>query len=305
MKKIPVWKNVVLLVSIVVVIVIATFAWFFNKSRGSVEDMTMRVGKATYIQVSGNKGENWSDDLEIDIGINKTFKEISGNGSLFYGPVYDNIQLDDGSFTTKIVEFNQVNSGEKYYEQTIDFRADSIETLYLAPESYVTAVNDQGESNINGAIRVAFFEMDTMGNEHLRCIWAPNSKVEYSYEENAFTSEGNVEPYYYYQKTSMLVDPNLLPDGASENDVAIISTENTDEDGCGYDATHKFMWSNGENLPDDAPALVTLNRAGDEDLYYKSLKIRVWIEGYDRECVSLLSGQGFAMKLEFYAQKGE
>lgn len=305
MKKIPIWKNVVLLISILVVIIVATFAWFYTKPWGSVEDMTLRVGKATYVQVSGDNGENWSDDLDIEFGVNKNFKEISGNGTRFFEPTYDNIQLENGSFATKIVKFSLVGDSEKYYEQTIDFRADAVEELYLAPESMVMAVDADGNSYIDGAIRVAFFEVDANGVETLRCTWAPNSLVQYSYGSNSFTREGRVEPYYYYQKTTTVVDPETLPDDATKDHVEMISTAGTDANGCGYNKTHKFMWTNGENMPSNAPALLKLDTLGEEELYYKKLKIKVWIEGYDRECVSLLSGQRFAMNLSFIAQKGE
>lgn len=305
MKKIPIWKNVVLLISILVVIIIATFAWFYTKQWGTTGEMTLRVGKATFVQVSGDKGENWSGDLDVEFGVNKTFKEISGDGTSFFAPSYDNIQLDDGSFATKILQFTQVNEAEKYFEQVIDFRADAVEKLYLAPESTVTAVDETGNSYIDGAIRVAFFELDQTGKETLRCIWAPNSMVQYSYDSNSFTREGQVEPYYYYQKTTTVVDPDTLPDPAVKDHVEMISTAGTDENGCGYNSNSKFMWTNGENMPSDAPALLTLDTLGEEDLYYKKLKIRVWIEGYDRECVSLLSGQRFALNLSFFAQKGE
>lgn len=305
MKKIPIWKNIVLLISIVVVIVIATFAWFYTKPWAMVDEMTLRVGKATYVQVSGDKGENWSDDLDIEFGVNKNLKEISGNGSQFFAPTYDNIQLDDGSFATKIVKFSYMSESEKYFEQTLDFRSDAVEKLYLAPESSVTAVDEDGNSFIDGAIRVAFYEVDENGKETLSCIWAPNSKVQYSYDSNSLTREGRVEPYYYYQKSTTVVDPETLPDDAAKDHVQMISTAGTDANGCGYNKTNKFMWTNGENMPSNAPSILTMDTLGEEDFYYKRLKIRVWIEGYDRECVSLLSGERFTINLSFNAQKGE
>lgn len=305
MKKIPVWKNVILLVSVLVVIVIATFAWFYTRPWVTGTDITVHVGKATYIQVSGDQGANWSDDLDVEFGVNKNFKEISGNGTIFFAPKYDNLQLEDGSFATQIVGFTQVNEPVKYFEQTFDLRSDTAEQIYLAPESSVVSVDEQGNSYIDGAIRVAFFEVDDQGLETLKFIWAPNSKVEYSYESNAFTRGGSVEPYYYYQKSAIPVDPARLPESATPEDVQVISTAGTDEAGCGYNADNKFLWTDGENMPSNAPSLLKLDTLGEDQYYYKKLKIRVWIEGYDRECVSLLSGQRFAMKLEFAAQKGE
>ena len=305
MKKIPVWKNVILLVSVLVVIVIATFAWFYTRPWVTGTDITVHVGKATYIQVSGDQGANWSDDLDVEFGVNKNFKEISGNGTVFFAPKYENLQLEDGSFATQIVGFTPVTEPVKYFEQTFDLRSDTAEEIYLAPESSVVSVDEDGDSYIDGAIRIAFFEVDDQGVETLKFIWAPNSKVEYSYESNAFTRGGSVEPYYYYQKSVIPVDPATLPEGATPENVQVVSTAGTDETGCGYNAANKFLWTDGENMPSNAPSLLKLDSLGEDQYYYKKLKIRVWIEGYDRECVSLLSGQRFAMKLEFAAQKGE
>lgn len=305
MKKVPIWKNVILLVSVLVVIIIATFAWFFTRPMTSVDKMTVHVGKATYLQISGDNGNNWSDDLNVEFGVNRNFKEISGDGSTFYAPVYENIADKSGGFSTQIVSFEQVDQGEKYYEEVFEFRSDTAQNIYLAPESYVASVDEQGNSYIDGAIRVAFFELDDQGAEILKCIWAPNSMVEYSAATNSFTRDGNVESYYYYQKTIYPVDPDLLGTGVNNTNIATISTANTDAFGCGYNATHKFMWTNGENMPSNAPALLTMENADEDNLYHKKMKIKVWIEGYDRECVSLLSGQRFNMMLQFAAQKGE
>ena len=305
MKKIPVWKNVVLLVAALVVIIIATLAWFHSGRWAAVEDIMVKVGKATYIQVSGPNGDEWSDDLNVEVGVNKNFKEVSGDGLKLYEPVYDFLENTTGELSTQIVSFKQVGVNEKYYEETFDFRSDMSQYIYLAPESSVTAVDEQGNSYIDGAIRVAFFEVDAAGNEVLKCIWAPNSKVEYSAATNSFTRDGKVESFYYYQKSVTPVDPDSLVGGATNANVAVISTAGTDAAGCGYNATHKFMWSNGEHMPANAPSLLTLNELGEDSLYYKTLKVKVWLEGHDRECVSLLSGQKFTMKLQFSAQEVE
>lgn len=303
MKKIPVWKNVILIVSILVALVIATFAWFYTGPRANTNDFALPVGNANYIQISGDKGNSWSEGLDMEIGINKNFKEISGNGSSFFAPVYDVVQNADGGYSTQLVSFNDVSVSQLYYEQTMDFRADTVQDVYLSPQSYVTAVDESGNSYIDGAIRVAFFELDSDGNETLKCIWAPNSTVEYSAVTNTFTRDGSVEPYYYYQQSLTPVDIGSLE--GTNSDVAKISTEGTDSFGCGYNEEYKFMWSNGQNMPANAPSLLTVDSSGEDAHFYKSLKVKVWLEGYDRECVSLLSGQKFTMKLHFTAQEVE
>lgn len=304
MKKIPVWKNVLLLVATLVTIIIATLAWFYTGPRASVEGMDIQLGRASYVQISGDNGENWSENLEVEIGINKNFKEISGNGTSFYAPVYEVVRDEEG-LATHIISFSQDDAQGKYYEQVFDFRSDVAQDIYLSAESSVTAVNELGNSYIDGAIRVAFFELDEAGNETLKCIWAPNSTVKYSAATNSFTRQGSVEPYYYYQKSGTFLDPDTLTDGQTSPHLAKISTAGTDRAGCGYNSAYKFMWSNGENLPSNAPSLLTLTDSEGEDFTQSSLKVKVWLEGYDRECVNLLSGQKFTMKLQFSAKKGE
>ncbi len=298
MKKIPVWKNAILIVAVIVIIVIATLAWFYTGNDGSADDLDVHVGKATYIQVSGDSGNNWSDDLDMEIGINNQFKEISGDGSSFFTPNYDVVGDPIEGYSTQLVSFTTLSDNELYYEQILDLRGDAIQKVYLAPESCVSAVDN---GYIDGAIRVAFFELDADGNETLKLIWAPNSTVQFS--SNAFTREGSVEPYYYYQKSVNSVNPSDLL--ATNSDVAVISTQGTDEAGCGYNAQYKFMWSSSGNMPANAPVITTLDAMGDDELYYKKIKVRVWLEGHDRECVSLLNGQKFTMELQFVAQEEE
>ena len=302
MKKIPIWKNVVVIGAVIVIIIIATFAWFYTGPNGTVGELILHVGKATYVQVSGDSGNSWSEDLDVEIDARAIFKEISGNGSSFFAPVYE-VGQTDGGFSMQLVSFDTVEDNEYYYEQIFDFRANTIQNVHLDSESWVMAVDERGNSYIDGAIRVAFFELDENGNETLKCIWAPNSRVEYSAETNSFSREGSVEPYYYYQISRYPVDTGTLEE--SNSDVVMISTENTDESGCGYHPAYKFMWTNGQSMPADAPAILTVDGSGEDNHYCKRLKVKVWLEGHDRECVSLLSGQRFTMKLRFAAQEVE
>ena len=339
-KKAPLMKTSLLIVSVIFIVVVATLAWFITGPTATIDQLDVNVGSAMYIQISGDQGNNWSEDLEIKFGVNKNFKEISGNGKNFYAPVYDVVGNDTVGYSTQLVSFDLLtdeNSGEYYYEEILDFRGDAVQDIYLAPESYVAAV---GETFIHGAVRVAFIEVNADGTETVRCIWAPNSTVAYpdalAAPEDPETSEGTdvsedtegsedttlslVEPRYYYQLSKYPVDPSFLE--ASTTDIAIIETGYQDS---GFDAKHKFMWSTWQeesqlhNLPANAPKLLTLNEIRNDDvnndsaevgaeinndgLFYKQLKVRVWLEGYDRECVSLVSGHRFTIKLQFVAKE--
>lgn len=309
MKKIPIWKNVTLIVSVIVVMVIAAFAWFYSGTRGTAEDMVTQVGKAYYVQISDGGGK-WEDDLVKPIGINRDFKEISGNGTDFYVPVYDVLGSDadeEGSegFYTDLVSFEKLSEEKTgyYYEEVLEFRSDIEQQIYLSPLSYVVAPDSDTEDFICGAVRIAFFEIDKDGNETLSCIWAPNSTIEYSTEESLLYTDGNVEEYYCYQNGAL--STAQIP---------------TNGEVSGYYAPYKFMWSNaepataeeqlydGQNLPEEAPILLSLDTRKEDSAdihYYKTMKVKVWLEGNDRECVKLLNSQKFKIKLEFTTKEVE
>lgn len=309
MKKIPIWKNIVLIISFLVVIIIATFAWFITAQWGEVIGMDVDVKNASYIQISSDDGETWTDNLDIEIGLNDRFKEVSGNGTSFFAPVYDVQDTPSGGMIPVITTFEEVKDTEKYYEQVFSFRADTYHDLYLAPESFVSAATGHEDSYIAGAIRVAFIELDQNDRETLKCIWAPNSTIEFSAETNSFTKEGKVEPNYYYQKSTTPVDVSSLTDNTINYHVAKIPTGTDGETDtipeCGYDAKYKYMWSSEGELPLNAPILLSVGSDEGTEPEVKRMKIKVWLEGHDRECVSLLSGQRFTMKFEFNATKGE
>lgn len=301
MKKIPVWKNILLIFSVIAAFIIATFAWFYTDPRAEVDDLTVDIGEASYVQISGNGGANWSDNLDVNIGVLDGIKELSGNGMALYAPVYDTVQNDAGGFSTEIVAFEAVGENEKYYEQVFEFRSDAEQDLYLSSESFVKAVADARASYIDGAIRVGFYEVDDNDREILKCIWAPNSKVQYSAQTDAFTREGAVESDYYYLINAASGGRASLADVTNSN-VAKIPTGSAH---CGFNAEHKFMWSCGKDLPVNAPSLLTLSASEGDNFQIKKMKVKVWLEGYDRECVSQLSGQKFTMKLHFSTERGE
>ena len=305
MQKIPVWKNILLIFSLIVAIIIATFAWFFTDPRGGLDNIALKARDASFIEISTDDRENWSDDLEMDIGINKSFKEVSGNGTVFYEPVYDVIENEDGELTSVITNFD-LASGEFYYEQTFDIRSDANKKIYLSPESYIKALSDDDSAFIDGAIRVAFYELDDNNKETLRYIWAPNSTVQYSAETQSFTRDGQAEPYYYFQKSRIPVSESDLANGIGYSYVTVIPAVPTGScPSCGYEWENRFMWSCGNHLPDNTPYLAVLQDNAGDEYFYTKMKVRVWLEGSDRECVKLLDGQKFIMKFEFDSGSGE
>lgn len=306
MKKRTIWKNIILIASAWIIIIAATLAWFVFGRTGTVDELKLNVGEASFVQISGDGGGSWSDSIDIEIGVNKVLKEMSGNGIELFTPVYEVVEKPTGGFVPTITAFKTVQDKTYYYEQVFDFRTDSDYNLYLSPQSYVSAVRETEDAQIVGAIRVGFYDLDEEGNEELLYIWAPNSQIEFSQATGAFNMEGSPEAYYYYQTTETPVDMSTLEgDEENPNVVKIPATVQEGSNscsGCGYNAEHKFMWSCGKHLPEDAPQLLEF-KLGDQQVAEKRIKIKMWLEGYDRECVSQTSGQRFTMHFEFHAEK--
>lgn len=307
MKRIPIWKNILLIFSLIVTIVIATFSWFFTEPRAAMDELPVAVGQAAYVEISSDNGSNWAEGVEIELGLIKNFREISGNGTVFYQPVYEVIENDQGAMGSVITSFNRAADEECSFEQTFNLRSDTTQDIYLSPESYIVAVGDSVDTCIAGAVRVAFFEVDNNGNETLKCIWAPNSTIEYLQSDNTFTNTGKVESNYYIQKTNKFVDTSTLS-GTGDSNVTVISTRSgvsANCANCGYNSANKYMWTCGEHMPTNAPVLARVAVPEGETLGYTNIKIKVWIEGHDRECVTLAYGQRFTMNLQFSTTKGE
>jgi hypothetical protein len=289
-------------------IVVATFAWFTRGHYANIRGLDSDVTQASYIEISGDNGENWSSDLNMELGINRNFKEISGDGIQFFKPVYDVVEKPTGGLAPAIIQFEKVDHKDYFYEHVFTFRGNASREIYLAPESYVRSVSDDGSSHIDGAIRVAFIEVDEYNRESLKCIWAPNSNIVYSPDTGSFSDAGPTEGYYYYQTSETPVDVNGSDEALAGNLVKISTADPealTTWTECGYNEEYKFMWSCRESLPSNAPSLLSLGTSAGAISNEKKLLVRVWLEGYDRECVSELSGQGFTMNFEFDAIKGE
>ena len=310
-KKVSFWKSGILIACVIFIIVVATFSWFVTGPSATLGEMDINVGVATYVQVFDKDANEWVDDLDVPAGLFDSFKEISGNGKTFWAPIY----VDDfvhGDYVRYISAFENVsnNSQKYYYEEELSFRSDTIQDVFLDPASYVNAI---GNGKISGAVRVAFFEVNG-DKETLSFIWAPNSTIDINSEE----AVGSVEPYYFYQKTKNFVDPASLEEMATTNDIAIIATG---EQPCGYDAMHSFLWTNRlwdeesetwgdlQVFPENPPAVLKFKEADlttsvdGKTCYEKKLKVRIWIEGHDRECISLISGQRFEIKLKFSVEE--
>ena len=350
MKKIPLWKNIALIAAVFVMLVIATFAWFYNGPKASANDILVKVGDARYLQIfDPNNPEDplWNNNLVVKIDGANNFKEISGDGVELFTPNYTTdyetvaVEPEDKegetpsvsetpktklALRTKLVSFDNIRNfddpsvwasapadgklpqSKYFYQEVLNFRADNNDPVLLTSESFVTAV---GEARIDAALRIGFFELDEDGNETLRLIWAPNSNVRYDKNTGSFYNSNTAEAFYAYQRSDKLSDVIKIATNQKLRGVADLESRVPLGEG---ETAPKFMWSDeiaiegrdemGQNLPENAPSIFTWGKADENGIFYKNVKVKIWLEGHDEECVSQLIGQKFRIMLKFTIAPG-
>ncbi|MBE6984546.1 MAG: hypothetical protein E7434_02815 [Ruminococcaceae bacterium] len=294
-------KKRIILSSFCVILLLAlvggTMAWFYVNEEVSVtygNSIFCEAGDSLEIALVENGVANrWSSAIDYSAG-EFTAVDISGNGEQLYRPS----EIDENQQPVNLIP--AVSSMEDsnhydYIEMEVAFRSVSKMNVYLSSESFVAPVNpDDTTSNIYGsfsrdyiasAMRVAV--IDDTGS--LKMLWAPNS--DYQLIQNgdgtyAFKTGSAATPesaYYFYGEDE---DGNIVRKEISADTYA----------------SKKFVIdSTGaeRGYTGNSPVLVSLNPEGSETHAQKTVKIRIWFEGTDREAHQALAGGNVNVKLKF------
>jgi len=288
--------------SICVILLIAliggTLAWFYIN-----EEVTVSYGNSIFCEagdsleialVENGVANRWSSSIDYSAG-EFTTVDISGNGVQLYRPTEIDENQQPVGFTPAISSLEDSN-GYDYIEMEVAFRAVSKMNVYLSEESFILPVdpNNSGANiygnfsrdYIAGAMRVAV--IDESG---LRMLWAPNSQYQLIQNGNgtyAFRTgeNGNSTPesvYYFYgeDETGKLVQKEISADAYAGKQFVIDSTG-----------------ANKESAGNSA-VLVSLNPEAEGLHDQKTVKIRIWFEGTDREAHQALAGGNVNIKLKF------
>lgn len=274
-----------LIISFVLLIGITT-AWFVLAKSNSVDLLSLDVVKTTSVSVAGSDGE-WSQKLEITHESLATvpITEYTGNGKQLYAPVALNKQV------ISFYEVDETAANNGYIDFTLQFKADGPVDIYLAggsellAESFEENLNNNGVSKnyIVGAARLAMWCVD---DDSAPLIWAPNSRYQYNTSTKTVNTGGTVEPAYSYAVDTTVANMHNVSTGGKANGVG----DN------GY-----YVWGDisAINLTDMSPVITLEPDVGTEAS--KTLNVRVWIEGTDREAVKDFIGGKFKIKLNFTA----
>lgn len=312
------YSRLVIIVNIVLLCALATatFSWFIFDKNASVHsdgNMSIMAGSGLEIYYKGS----W--DNYHSIGTNMvTYPDITGDGVHFYCPiVLDNhdMTLDDPTTFTHIDSENK----DKYYISIdLKFRTSEAVEVYLSNESAVIGPNIDAENlpdgnqsvsgkhsrdGIAGAVRVAFVENADSTSPSAK-IWIPNDKYELIKNEDGkteFTTNSQEREIFTTVETEVETDRKITtkyPYGYQLN------VENKMEDRYWTDKEYcngkvvvgnnlaKVADSDSTAMINDAVPVLDFTDNEDGRVKEKSLSVRIWIEGTDREAdKALLGGQ--------------
>lgn len=302
-----IYVTVYKLIAIVVSIFVFSYAWFVHESNSYLEGVNIGTAKTNNILISEDGIEGWGNSFNIDVGEGFRFNnEVTSEGINFYKA---NLKDEDGnplSFTNAILN-------EDYLEFDVWFKNDSSVKLFLDKDSFVypecgttkddlilypgsdkkiddivraSAYGDFSRDLIAGAVRVAFirynyntetdkFELESTPS----LVWAPNKGYEITESDGWYSASidsKNSQNYKYIKVNSS--------NSFSEEDVTNL-----------LDVIHA---SYDEKMANGDPVLVSIDT--EDNLEKKvGLKVRVWVEGNDRDAVSALKGGIFKINLSF------
>lgn len=278
------------LIIILITLIAASYAWLTNGTRLKMEGLTISTRAVQNLSFSLDGGITWNDETTLNLDENFEFSsEITGNGIKLYVP---SKRRENGT----PIAFREATVNHDYIEFEIRFKSDNATGIYLASDSFVeptagTNVSDLiGEEVIRksssgdftrdliaGSVRVAFIENVIDGNNIIagtetKLVWAPNPNYELVREKDGFS---------------------FLLDSTSSQDYSALDTST-------------LLPVRVENIKDNINASYsTLTTGGDPMLIYmneneeKSITVRIWVEGNDRETDTSLKGGIFRIYFNF------
>lgn len=267
-----------------------SYAWFTMGNTASVDSIDVNVKAAEGIEISAN-ALNWSDKLTLNdlksgyddhknqienideiSPVSSIGKVTAGVQEMFYGE-QNNYKLT----TTQEVE----GGAKNFIAFDIFVKSSVVQNFLLDATSTVTySGNDDKKSQL--ATRVSFINLGTdstytaataqgLGSDvsGVAKIWEPNSTV---HTANSNTNTGKVT-YKGVQKAG--------------SDVAVTDTNNDI-----FGSVNTFDFTTVENQLQDE-LLFTLG------VGYTKIRVYIWLEGQDVDCLNDISGSAFQVNLKF------
>ncbi len=294
------------LLCLALVFILALFV-FDRAEEGEAEhDMTLTAGGNLELSLDGAVfGQKQTPEYSCDC------PPITGDGVQFY--------TSEGSVSEgqKLVDLgSRADRSEYYVDVVVHFRTSVSAAVYLQSSSFAKGVNmnTDGESGssvpegaIAGALRVAFYEIpaDRVNDkgyqptaDDLRCIWIPNQNYEIDTDadgKQTFTNNGSREDAYGYLTS------------AADGSFGQMQAWNADDFASGKVAVGntglatKSATANGAEYIMANSATPLLAFEGGSEAETKTMMIRIWMEGTDREARERLDSDMVRYKFDFLA----
>ena len=274
-----------LIVSFLLLIGVTT-AWFITSKSTKVSTIGLDVVKTVSVSVR-ESGGSWAKELEIikEGGGAVSITEFSGNGKKLFGPIAVNKQV------VSFYPAPDEGEGNGYIDFTLELKSNGPVDIYLGNDSELIAedfswnLNDNGVSKnyIVAAVRMATWCVD---DDSQPVIWAPNALYQYNSTTKKINTSGTVESVYQY---------------ATDETVGNIKKMQTNGAASGTADNGYFVWGDLASIPiaDMQPILSLEPEEGTEQI--KTVRVRLWVEGTDREAVKDFIGGKFKIKLNFTA----
>ena len=253
----------------VIALTSVSYAWFSLGNKATVEGMEMNVTTADGLQISlTGDASDFKSTLDLDLTDEKakTVNPVSTNGTYASGLTFYTGQIVDGKLDKVAVDTAATN----YITFDIYVKVTSDTKLLLDSDSAVTI---KGEKETYLAARVAFVDLGSKEKpadaknlnptEGTVRIWEPNSDKRSKAAANANAGTGK-----------------LAYEGIASVEGGTVSTNNV--------TTFDFIDTNAGKSVE----LFELE-AG-----YNKVRVYIWLEGQDVDCVNEVSGGAFTVTLK-------
>jgi len=300
------------LLGVVLSSVSITSAWFIVNSKVTVQPSqnVQIVTKGNDLLVANYGTNTWGAILDRSASDVLSTTDISGNGEHLYFPKKLN-RSDNKPIMDSFMEVTSTGQFDStyYVDYKISFKTSFKMDVYLEEQSTISpmekidgniATMARKSSNgsfsadgIAGAVRVAFLELNSDNTTTLKNVWVPNDKYQLYYDDasNArFILNGERESSYKYVEYDEALGYQIKTYTADDIAAGKITIG-------GEGQLAKLDDATGEVTINNAAPLLSFRDSTTETI--KSMVIRIWIEGTDREADKALAGGRFNYNFQF------
>ena len=300
--------TIIKLIAIIVSIFVVSYAWYVYEVQSDIAGVSVGTAKTNNILVSSNGESDWSANLDINVGENFIFnEEVTSDGINFYKAATKNENGNPTSFTQAVIN-------KDYLDFDLWFKNDSTISMFLENESIVYPESGTKASDL--------IYDSTLSNSNLENIIRLSSYGNFSRDLIAGAVRVAIIGYNYDEETSQYIledTPKLvwapnknyyiyMEDGVYKADIN--SNVSQDYSFTKVNNTSNFNTSRVINLKDNINASFSEKKAYGDPMLIRieteegvekkaGIKVRVWVEGNDREAVQAVKGGIFKFNLSF------